>query len=246
MSHTIDTAVAALQSGNATLESIAAETGWPIVDGVLVPEPNMWHADDGNAELVEEHASSEEAAQSYVDGGDWGNESQTCWIRVGTWREGIDEDGDIVLVNQESHKITIDPEEPECLEGQEHGWQSPLSLVGGIKENPGVYGHGGGVTISEVCMRCGCGKTTDGWAQDPSDGEQGLDSVSYESGKYTAAIQRMHEAEVREFVEAHQDDDEFDDEELVRMFVLAYDREPDESEREQPGGLWSEICAAVL
>jgi hypothetical protein len=57
-------------------------------------------------------------------------------------------------------------------------------LVGGIEENPGVWGHGGGVVINEACVRCGCGRTTDTWAQDPSTGRQGLESVAYEEGAY--------------------------------------------------------------
>lgn len=92
-------------------------------------------------------------------------------------------------------------------------------------------------------MLCGCGKLTDTWAQDPCDGEQGLTSVSYEARKYAEDIQRMKAEEVQEFVDSHDDDDDIDDAELERMFRLAYDREPDEDDRE--AGLWSLICAAV-
>jgi hypothetical protein len=243
MIYTIESAAAALAAGETTVQSIAAETGWPLIDDILIPEPNMWHANDGNAEIIEEHDSAHEAAQSYVDDGTWGDTSETQWISVRVWREGIDEDGDIVCVDEESSKVTIEAEEPECTGGEEHDWRSPYSIVGGIEENPGVWGHGGGIMIQEVCMICGCGKTTDTWAQDPSDGQQGLDSVSYEPGKYTGEIERRKAKKVREFVSSHEDDDDFDDEELERMFLLAYDREPDDSDRET--GLWSLICAAI-
>lgn len=182
----------ALESGETTIESIAEATGWPVINGCLIPEPDIWHADDGNAEITGEFESGQEAAQDYVDTGEWNmdEESESCWITVWAWREGIDIDGDIVQVDRDSYTIRVDPDEPECSDGEDHDWQSPLEIVGGIKENPGVWGHGGGVVIQEVCMRCGCGKLIDTWAQDPQNGRQGLTSVSYEPGKYTNEISR--------------------------------------------------------
>ena len=83
------------------------------------------------------------------------------------------------------HTVALDPREPRCAEkGQEHDWQSPHSLVGGAKDDPGVYGHGGGAKIYEACLRCGCGRLTDTWAQDPSSGRQGLRSVKYTPEEY--------------------------------------------------------------
>lgn len=65
-----------------------------------------------------------------------------------------------------------------------------------------------------------------------------------ERSALTAHRQRLAvAAEVREFVESYQDDDEIDDDELVRIFHLAYDRDPDYKDRET--GLWSLICAAT-
>lgn len=86
--------------------------------------------------------------------------------------------------------LTLQPEAPKCLDGKRdtHDWQSPHAIVGGIKENPGVWGHGGGVKITEVCVRCGCGRHTDTWAQNPSTGEQGLESVRYEAGEFAAEL----------------------------------------------------------
>jgi hypothetical protein len=75
--------------------------------------------------------------------------------------------------------VTLEPEEPECAEGEEHDWRSPYSVLGGLKENPGVWGHGGGAIIKEVCRLCGWYRTTDTWAQRPDTGEQGLTEVSY-------------------------------------------------------------------
>ena len=46
--------------------------------------------------------------------------------------------------------------------------------------------RGGGVVIAEVCVQCGCKRTTDTWAQDRSTGEQGLTSVGYERKAFSA------------------------------------------------------------
>lgn len=75
--------------------------------------------------------------------------------------------------------IAIHPEEPSCTAGVSHEWESPYAVVGGIKENPGVWSHGGGVTIDSVCMHCGLRRCEDTWATNPNTGEQGLHSFTY-------------------------------------------------------------------
>lgn len=152
-----------------------------------------WTVDDGNCTVYYPHAESgSAAAQDYVDGGDWGDDDDgTQWIRVYTWREavGIDGDGYIVSENvaKARHTITIEPEEPECEDGQDHEWASDHDVVGGAEDNPGVWGHGAGLIYVEHCRRCGCGRHTDTWAQDPATGEQGLTSVRYEPGEFSDA-----------------------------------------------------------
>lgn len=50
-------------------------------------------------------------------------------------------------------------QEPACSNGGEHDWQTPFSLVGGIKENPGVWSLGGTkMSFHEVCSCCGMHK----------------------------------------------------------------------------------------
>lgn len=132
--------------------------------------------DDGNAEIEIEAESAREAAQEYVDGGDWGDNPETCWI--GVYVQEIDEDGEEVG-ERECINITLEADIPDCDE-DEHDWRSPYSVLGGLEENPGVWGHGGGVVIKEVCAHCGMYRITDTWAQDISTGEQGLESVEYE------------------------------------------------------------------
>ena len=131
---------------------------------------------------------AEERLTAWVESGEYGQHeanAKTVWVRAHYIRP--DE-------SSESITVTIEPDEPDCTEG-EHDWQSPIEIVGGIKENPGCWGHGGGVIIEEVCLHCGCGRTTDTWAQNPETGEQGLDSVEYETGKYAEQIEAMRKTE---------------------------------------------------
>ncbi|OFV82365.1 MAG: hypothetical protein A2Y78_08455 [Acidobacteria bacterium RBG_13_68_16] len=67
-------------------------------------------------------------------------------------------------------ETTIEPDEPECADGHEHDWQAPHEVLGGLEENPGVWGNGGGVIIKRVCAHCGTYKVTNTWATDPRNG----------------------------------------------------------------------------
>lgn len=125
-------------------------------------------------------ATSEQEAREYAEEwireGDWDTSSgETFWVHGHLFT--LSDDGS----EEDSERITvrIDPEVPECTE-TEHDWQSPHDIVGGLVENPGVWGHGGGVIINEVCLNCGCKRVTDTWAQDMVTGEQGLEAVKYE------------------------------------------------------------------
>ena len=129
-------------------------------------------------------ASASDAAREYCDSADWGDSpNETTWLDILTWRAAVtvDDDGAVVRLrlDEEEHRFTIEPEEPECERADGHEWCSPFSLLGGIEENPGCWGHGGGVVIREVCGHCGVYRITDTWAQGPG-GEQGLESVRYE------------------------------------------------------------------
>jgi hypothetical protein len=199
---------AAIERGE-TVEDVAKRHGLKVIDatfpgnGLLLAngEPDMavkaivaegYYADDGNADVYYSHADSgKEAAQEYMDEGDWGPDSDagTWWHEVRTWRAAyaivtLDEDDEpsveCIEVDEDYHTIEMEPEEPECAEdSKEHDWCSPYSVLGGIEENPGVYGHGGGVVSTEVCSRCGRYRTTDTWAQNPCNGQQGLTSIAY-------------------------------------------------------------------
>jgi hypothetical protein len=147
----------------------------------------LYHADDGHAEIAIEAASAQAAAQEYVDTGDWGPIDETTWIDVRVWpADGERRDGEVIT-------IELEPDDPACTHDDGHDWQSPHEIVGGISENPGCWGHGGGVIIEEVCLHCGCARTTDTWAQRRDTGEQGLRSLRYEAGKYAEQVRALRE-----------------------------------------------------
>lgn len=116
--------------------------------------------------------------RAWTKGGDWDAEG-TIWVRDYAWA-AIPYTGDIDEDSEVSVRVAIEQAEPECTEA-EHDWQSPYEMLGGLKENPGVWGKGAGLIIRRVCAHCGKYRVIDTWAQDPETGEQGLESVGYES-----------------------------------------------------------------
>lgn len=115
----------------------------------------------------------EEAAREYAEAYD--PEWETTWVVVTTWRE---EDGQ--AVDHLDHLIEIPPMEPDCVGGHQHDWISPVEVVGGTRESPGVRGHGAGVIMRMICRHCRCYQTIDTWATHVPTGRQGLRSVRYD------------------------------------------------------------------
>jgi hypothetical protein len=126
--------------------------------------------DDSGWTETFEADSPREAAELYVLGGNWGVVTKTEWINI--WVTDPDT-GELTR-----HKIEHDPIEPECTEDSGHVWKRP-EWLGGCQENPGVWSSGGGTKGTDVCSICGLYRHWDNWAQNPSTGEQGLDSISY-------------------------------------------------------------------
>lgn len=177
----------AVRLGITTPEQLADWIGVVLEeDDCLVLDSSPVYADDGNAEVeYDSETSPADAAQEYVDSGDWGEVTKTSWVIVYTYRRGINSSGEFVKIGRASHKIALEATEPDCLDGHDHRWESPIELVGGLRENPGVYGSGGGVEIYEVCGICGCSRRTDTW-------EPGLTSVSYEAGEFAREVRERH------------------------------------------------------
>lgn len=147
---------------------------------------------DGYSErlIAENGEDALEEAKDWVRGGDWDLSGGTLFLRAYVHELPSGDRIDHV-------DVTIQPPEPACDDGHEHDWQAPFEIVGGIKENPGVRGNGGGVMIHEVCLHCGTERVTDTWAQNPNTGEQGLTSVSYEEDKYRREVEDLRAALAR-------------------------------------------------
>lgn len=171
---------AALESGDLTIEQAKAQ-GLTVIEDCVIPSPQEWNCrDTGGGDAMVRAESAQEAADLYVDGGGWSESNTTTWITVYARREGFDADGEARWIDVDG-PITaqLDPDEPECESEHGHLWSDRHEIVGGIESNPGVWGHGGGVKITRVCLRCGCKRVEDSWAQNPETGEQGLDAVEY-------------------------------------------------------------------
>lgn len=137
-----------------------------------------------------------DACREWLAGGEYGEITRTLRVHgraVLTW---IDEDGD-ECEDSVSVVVEIDPEEPACADSRDHDWQAPHELLGGLRDNPGVFGHGGGTIIKRVCAHCGAYRIYDSSAQDPCDGSQGHEATEY----------READEESRAWVESLQDDE---------------------------------------
>lgn len=149
----------------------------------LLDGMTTYRCTDSYVELEIDAKTAAEAAEEYVDGGDYTDGSETTWVDVWVSLVGA-EDRDCITV-------TLHPSEPDCISGHSHDWQD--RWPDGSDGNLGAVGHGGGVIIREACMHCGCGCETDTWAQRPDTGEQGLRSVAYEPGQYARKMQESRD-----------------------------------------------------
>ena len=66
-------------------------------------------------------------------------------------------------VHEHTAQFTVGATEPECTHPDGHEWHRPHEIVGGLEENPGVFGKGGGVISRDVCRHCGLICETDTW-----------------------------------------------------------------------------------
>jgi len=81
--------------------------------------------------------------------------------------------------NWDSETITVEagplpqPPETECgTEDDDHDWTSPFDIVGGCRDNPGVWSKGGTrMVFAYVCSRCGLRKTVDHAGEQRNPGE---------------------------------------------------------------------------
>ena len=151
--------------------------------------PHVYEISDGltgESEVIEA-PSMEEAvswARRWLLDVEWDTRAGTAWADARVL--------DLLTGRRETTTVQIDPPVPACADGgREHDWAAPHRLVGGCKENPGVWAHGGGVVMHDVCLRCGCLRVTDTWARRPDTGQEGLRSVRYVPGRYARGLERL-------------------------------------------------------
>ena len=102
------------------------------------------------------------------------------------WRDTLilDEDTQEVV---ERITTAIDPRPPKCTAAAGHDWQTPHALVGGLRENPGVFSSDhGGIRMHEVCSLCGTERILDTGATRP-DSLRGQ-SVRFEAFKFASQV----------------------------------------------------------
>ena len=181
-----------LANGYSTPEQITTVVdNVTLIDNCVLIDEQPWTASDGYAELEYEEGSQEEAAQKYVENGDWGTELNGS-VEVSVWEYGINEHGDDERLNVEKFSIdlvsVIDHShairaamgrDGGCgLSPDDHDWTSEGE--GGCDENPGVWSLGGTkIVVKSHCKKCGLKRTevSVGSQRNPGEG----DSVEYEA-----------------------------------------------------------------
>jgi hypothetical protein len=133
--------------------------------------------DSGASEIIEadDLESAVEAAKEWASEGSYDER-----VMVSVYVQGIDDDGEDTD-EYESAEVEAgpEPEAPECADGEEHEWESPHEIVGGLKENPGVWSKGGTtMTFHSVCCHCGAHKHETSYGSQRNPGQ--VDTVTYE------------------------------------------------------------------
>ena len=163
--------------GYHTIPGLAMEAELGDLDEPTTRYRVVWDDGDGMLDATTEEEAEVEAKEATEEWAEAG--AATTWIDYRVQECVGEEDGGPQWETVSMHRLTLDPDEPDCIDGEDHDWR-PVPT--GCKESPGVWGHGGGVMIIEYCARCGCAKTIDTWASHGA--EQGLHSVSYEPHRY--------------------------------------------------------------
>lgn len=114
--------------------------------------------DSGASKIITASSLDEalEIACDWVAGGEYDER-----VMVSVYVDEIDENGDVVPGEHASDEVAVGPfpkpESTECGDGDEdHDWVRPLDVVGGCRENPGVFSDGGtSMKFYSICSKCG-------------------------------------------------------------------------------------------
>lgn len=137
----------ALHKDGMTLGDIAARVVGCRYDGEVLRIPIVVASVDGG-DVDYFGLTGDQAAQEYVDSGEWGDQDESFAVTVRTWTVGfaLDCDGRLqeIRADEASHLIVKHPKEPECTGGHEHVW-----------EETSLQSHGAGIRTVNECKRCG-------------------------------------------------------------------------------------------
>ncbi|MEN6525464.1 MAG: hypothetical protein ABFD65_03130 [Candidatus Polarisedimenticolia bacterium] len=154
-----------LVDGTSPYEEYAVLAPWYLFSDGVTAEYGGRHFAAGDADA---------ALEAWVQDGDYGQDAEeepkTVFVAA-RWRRQDGAEGSLM--------VGVEPAPPRCACSDGHVWEAPHELVGGLEDNPGVFGHGGGVVAHRVCLACGTERLDDSWATDPASGVQGLASVQY-------------------------------------------------------------------
>ncbi len=140
----------------------------------------LYRCSDGECSRTFEADSWDEAmdtAADYMSEGEYGaDENGTQRIEYTVYQlpasvkaklgDNVQIDGDMLSCCESREATHVErPTEPECPHG-DHDFVSDIEHEGGIKENPGTFGHGGAVVCYSHCKHCGLPKTDDFWDYD--------------------------------------------------------------------------------
>lgn len=111
-----------IQGGIRTIEEIAAETGWPVECGVLIPEPKTYsvgnYEESRDLDIEYEADCGRCAAKQHFDAGKCPSDGG-LFSYARAWRRGINADGEEIDFDGGSFQFpeydTDDGDEPSCL-----------------------------------------------------------------------------------------------------------------------------------
>jgi len=217
-------ALAALHAAQATHD--AAREAWLASD-----EPRDWEVRDDQArDTLREVAPDDVEAEieAWLDGGGWDTSEGPLYLTA--YAYPIDPTtGEACAEGRVEGEVTIEQDEPDCEDGEDHDWQTPHSVLGGLAENPGVWGRGAGIISREVCAHCGAYRVYESARQDPCTGTYHA-ATSYEdaddaSEAWVAA--RRRKARTEALVSALED--EYEEDALRAAIGAALDEDEDAS-----------------
>lgn len=164
-----------------SITSLPAVYDARVEDGSLYPLHEDMIVANLDAQAKDATASTLGARLSRVSDPDDDGYADYVVTIAGAIPQMIDEDATLAGDPHDCSGVCPAVDAPDCRDGEEHDWQSPYSLVGGIRENPGVWGSGHGRTkCTEVCAHCGLYRTTDHGATLPSNGQRAR-RISYQA-----------------------------------------------------------------